>query len=417
MTADQPPGTNELQTALDDLGADIDLDREGVDVGFDQVTDNGMQFTEATIVKPVISRGDEPVGEVTKEVMLDGTHAVVTVQKRPECPNCQYIPTQEEDAITLTGRCIECNVLTCANCGTHCYTCDRPLCDHHSDGYGMMGEVLCPKHRQDIEREKEFSWKIQVWKQHLEEEDILLGHETEREIAFKELELDAEIKRYQMELEAEIERRQQELAEFEAKSQHLDRVRQQELERQRFEFDKVATMLEERRKATRLALDEEIERRQQELKEWEAQTDHEIAQAEQALKEREQQFTENKFEKEHEFDKEKFRKEHEFEREKFDREQTHKEAKFDKEHALNEKKHRTERDDKMAKRDIEQQKVGIKRKKAEVDAWVKKRRQKLREYKAKNQGEVSSSTDGPGWEELYDVKQGLEEMPQIEVKN
>ena len=399
MTANQNPAKKELQTALDDLGADIDLDRENVDVGFDQLTEDGMEFTEATIVKPVIARGDEPVGEVTKEVMLDGSHAIVTVQKRPECPNCKYIPTQEEDAITLTGRCIECNVLTCTNCGTHCFTCDRTLCDRHSDGYGMMGEVLCPKHRRDIEREEEVEWKMQIWQQHIEEEDVMLEHETNREIAFKELELDAEIQRERMELEAEIERRQQKLAEFEAKSQHLDRMKKQELEQQKHELNKVETVLEERRKATRLALDKEIERRQQSLKEWESQK-------KQALKEREQRFTENKFEKEHKFEKEKFR-----------REQTHKENKFEKQHALDERKHQTERDNKMAKRDIDQQKLEIKRKKEKVDAWVKKRRQKLREWKAKNQGSSKSGgSSSPNWDELLQVKQGLEQTPEIKVK-
>ena len=82
------PSTDEVQTVLDDVGADVDLEQEGVDIGFDLETRDGMEFTNATIVKPVIARRNEPVGEIQKEVMIDGNHAIVTVQKRPECPAC-----------------------------------------------------------------------------------------------------------------------------------------------------------------------------------------------------------------------------------------------------------------------------------------------------------------------------------------
>jgi DNA repair exonuclease SbcCD ATPase subunit len=420
MTHDQY--ANELQTALDDIGADVDIDDQDVDVGLEMQTDDAgvEEFIEATIIDPVSKDSGRPLGDITKEVMLDGTHAAITVQRRPQCPTCEYVPVGEESfPDLLTGICVECGSDTCPDCVSHCFSCNRKLCNKCSDGYGLEGEVLCQKHRQDIEREKKFQFSMQVWGKNLEEEDIFLEHETEREIAFKELELDAEIQREQMELEAEIERRQQQLAEFEAKSEHMDRVKQRELEEQQFELDKVQTMLEERRKATRLALDEEIERRQQDLEEFKAVAEQKINQAEQALKEREQQFEETKFDREHEFERHQFEKEHQLDRDKHDFER----EKFDKEHQLDRDKHETEREDKRAKRDLDQQKVDLKRKKAEVEEWVKKRGQKLKEYKAVTQGKkrgtdkranprkgLDGTSKGPSWQEMMEVTEGINRM-------
>ena len=431
MTHDQY--ANELQTALNDIGADVDIDDQDVDVGLDMQTDDAgvEEFIEATIVEPVSKDSGRALGDITKEVMLDGTHASINVQRRPQCPTCEYVPVADETfPDLLTGRCVECGNDTCPDCVSPCFSCNRKLCDECSDGYGLEGEVLCQKHRRDVEREKKFQYSMQVWDKNIEEEDIFLEHETEREITFKELELDAEIQRERMELEAEIERRQQQLAEFEAKSEHMDRIKQRELEEQQFELDKVQTMLEERRKATRLALDEEIERRKQNLEEYKAVAEQKIKQLEQALKEREQEFEETKFEKEHEFERHQFEKEHQldrdkhdFEREKFDREQQFKEEKFDKKHQLDRDKHETEREDKRAKRDLDQQKVDLKRKKAEVEEWVKKRSQKLKEYKAVTQGKkngtdkrasprkgLDGTSKGPSWQEMMKVTEGINRM-------
>jgi DNA repair exonuclease SbcCD ATPase subunit len=430
------PSTDEVQTVLDDLGADVDLEHEDVDVGFDFETRDGMEFTNATIVKPVIARRNEPVGEIEKEVMIDGHHAIVTVQKRPECPACSYIPTQEDEPITLTGRCVKCEQWTCPNCGADCFSCDQRLCRDHKDGYGMMGEVLCGKHRRDVEREKEAEWKAEFWERHIEEESVLLEHETQREIAFKELELDAEIQREQMELDAEIQRRQQKLAEFEAKSEHLDREKQRDLDEKQFKLDKAQTMLEEKREATRLALDEELERRQQNLKEWQAKADQSIAEAEQALEVREQEFKEEikrrqqdqeeyEFEKEREDDRYEFDEEHQLKRDEheLDREKHRHEADMDqRKHELDKRKHETEREDNRAERDLDQQKRDIERKKAEVDEWVKKRRQMLAEFKAvtqakngKNLSDGQTSGKKPSWEEIVKITQQLDEMKDIDI--
>ncbi|WP_049996360.1 hypothetical protein [Halococcus sediminicola] len=424
MTEHIPP--EEIEGKLDELGVDVDLSQQNVDVGFEDVSEDGMRFTEATIVKPVIAHRHEPVGEVREEVILDDRQIVLNVQKRPECPSCSYIPTQEEDSITLTGNCVVCEAPTCPNCGDDCFSCDQKLCRHHKDGYGIMGEVLCDKHRRDVEREKEAEWNLQ-WREMLlkEKKDL---RESEREM----------METVQgLRLEQEIERKKQEIAAFEAKSKHMDRQRQRELERDKHELDKAQTFLEEQRKHKRLALDEEIERREQALDEWETQKQKEIEVAEQALKQREQEFTEkkfdreqthkeDKFEKEHRFEKEKFRKEHQLDRDEFehDVEMDHREQDLD------ERKHETERDDKYAKRDIEQQKVQVKKEKQEVEAWVKKRRQKLREWKAKNGVKSKKppggngggpsgggSSSGPSWNDLAQMSDEMQDIPIIEVKN
>ena len=394
MSIDTTPTDDELQTVLDDLGAGVDLDQEGVDIGFELETRDGMEFTNATIVKPVIAQRNEPLGEVQKEVMVNGNHAIVTVQKRPECPSCGYVPTQEDEPISLTGRCVKCEQWTCPNCGADCFSCDQRLCRDHKDGYGMMGEVLCEKHRKDVEQEKEAEWKTEFWGRHIEEESVLLEHETHRKIAFKELDLDAELQREQMKLEAEIQRRQQKLAEFEAKSEHLDREKQRELEQQRFELDRTQTILEEKRKATRLALDEELERREQSLEEWQAHADQRIAEAEQALKVRKQEQEEYEYEMDRRDDR----------------------YEFDKEHEL-------ERKDKRREHELDQQKVEIQRKKQEVDEWVKKRRQKLNEFKALVQakkGESPSkgqkSEKKPPWKDLIKITQQLDQMEDAKIE-
>ena len=394
MSIDTTPTDDEIQTVLDDLGAGVDLDQEGVDIGFELETRDGMEFTNATIVKPVIAQRNEPLGEVQKEVMVNGNHAIVTVQKRPECPSCGYVPTQEDEPITLTGRCVKCEQWTCPNCGADCFSCDQRLCRDHKDGYGMMGEVLCEKHRKDVEQEKEAEWKTEFWGRHIEEESVLLEHETNRKIAFKELDLDAELQREQMKLEAEIQRRQQKLAEFEAKSEHLDREKQRELEQQRFELDRTQTILEEKRKATRLALDEELERREQSLEEWQAHADQRIAEAEQALKVRKQDQEEYEYEMDRRDDR----------------------YEFDKEHEL-------ERKDKRREHELDQQKVEIQRKKQEVDEWVKKRRQKLNEFKALVQakkGESPSkgqkSEKKPPWKDLIKITQQLDQMEDAKIE-
>jgi len=378
------PSTDEVQTVLDDLGADVDLEQEDVDVGFDLETRDGMEFTNATIVKPVIARRNEPVGEIRKEVMIDGHHAIVTVQKRPECPACSYIPTQEDEPITLTGRCVKCEQWTCPNCGADCFSCDQRLCRDHKDGYGMMGEVLCGKHRRDVEREKEAEWKAEFWERHIEE----------------------------------------------------DREKQRDLDEKQFKLDKAQTMLEEKREATRLALDEELERRQQNLKEWQAKADQSIAEAEQALEVREQEFKEEikrrqqdqeeyEFEKEREDDRYEFDEEHQLKRDEheLDREKHRHEADMDqRKHELDKRKHETEREDNRAERDLDQQKRDIERKKAEVDEWVKKRRQMLAEFKAvtqakngKNLSDGQTSGKKPSWEEIVKITQQLDEMEDIDI--
>ena len=37
------PSTDEVQTVLDDLGADVDLEQEGVDIGF-EIIEHGLNF-------------------------------------------------------------------------------------------------------------------------------------------------------------------------------------------------------------------------------------------------------------------------------------------------------------------------------------------------------------------------------------
>lgn len=404
MSIDTTPNDDQIQTVLDDLGADVDVYQEDVDVGFEFDTRDGMEVTNVTIVKPVIAPSNEPVGEVQKEVMANGDYFRITLQRRPECPACGYVPAQEGDPITLTGRCVKCGQWTCTNCGGNCFSCDQRLCRDHKDGYGMLGEVLCEKHRRDVEREKEAEWKSAFWERHIEEESVLLEHETHREIAFKELDLDAELQREQMVLDAEIKCRQQELAEFEAHSEHIDREKQRELDMQRHELDRTQMMLEESRKATRLALDVEIERQKQDLRDWKTRADQRIADAEQAFTEEMERREQGQEEYEYEMDRRDDRYE------------------FDKEHRLERNEHELEREKHRHKADLDQQKVDIQKKKHEVDKWEKKRRQKLKEFKAVVKAKTGETSSGrqtnekkPSWQDLVTVTQQLDKMEEARI--
>ena len=417
----------EIEELLADLGSETDLQKRidelnhDLDLALQDSTEEfgGEEVITGTLIEVVPHDSEKKLGDITREFMKDGVQYAITFQRRPQCPSCEYVPTAEGDNITLTGNCSECGSKTCSGCMVYCVSCqNKKLCDDCSRGYSDEGSPLCPDCRNDKEQEVEFEGDLTLWRQTLEEEDVLLGHETERAIKFKEMALDAEFQRQQMEHEQEIESRKQELAELEAEREHIDRQQKRKLEQQKHELDAAMRKSEEKRKLARLTLDQEIERRQQQLEEYETVLEQQRKDAKQALKEREQRFKEKESKRDHKLDKEKLRKKHDREMQKIDVDREKMRRKDDREH----RKLDIDAEDKRAKRDIEQQKTDIKRKNDKVENKIKKRKQKLAEWKAKNNGGGSSSSGKPpktrtesSWKEMKKITEELEKMKEPQV--
>lgn len=282
--------TDKLQKLLDDLGADVSLEDPNIDLDIDQRHGDSTSFIEVNVTKPVLAlQGEEPVDLHERRLLDDGSQFIINVSKRPRCPNCGYIPTQEGDSARLTGECGECGNYRCSNCSTECSVCNRLLCKYCSDGYPERaeGEVLCPKHRRDIERERKFEAQMQIWELDLREETQLLEEERKRDIAEKELVFDIEMQRKQQKLDEELQRRKQRLEEFKASSKHLDREAERRLEEKQMELDAAENRLEYELEVQKQELESEIKKRNQRLEEYETVTSQLLEARGQDLDERE----------------------------------------------------------------------------------------------------------------------------------
>lgn len=241
---------HKLQSLLDDLHGDVDLDDPDLELDIDNSNQSGVKVTELDITRPILADDNEQLVEINQDIQTgDGQILNVTVRKHEQCPNCNWTPSHpvehylemDMEPPEIKGRCRECGCLTCTDCQTRCNTCDRTMCSKCSDGYGSQEMVLCPKHREDVANERQIELSIDIWEQHREDEAMILEHETRREIAFRELEL-----QYR---EQELRRREQ------AHRERIDELKiwlqaQDQLTRQKLE-------------KYRIKIQEEIDRRQQ----------------------------------------------------------------------------------------------------------------------------------------------------------
>jgi hypothetical protein len=225
----------QVQEILEELGADVDLEsdaRSGVDdlEGFDDSRLDGVDVssTEVSVVKEYDPEtSSESPGDYTREFLLDsGSRVTVTVKKRPECPNCGYIPLQDDEPVSLPGECTECGVKVCPQCQNSCAACGTILCSGCTMGHGSNNETYCPICRQDVQDEVEHHRELEKaeMRQSLEK----MSHSQKMERLRFELEEWQKEKKQELEEVNEDHRRAMEM--FEARLEEWEK--KQELQRQ-----------------------------------------------------------------------------------------------------------------------------------------------------------------------------------------
>ncbi|QUJ71936.1 hypothetical protein [Haloarcula marismortui] len=273
VTVSRNSDREQVQEILDELGADVDLEediRSGVE-GLDEFDDSELagvdvSSTEVSIVKeydPEVS--SESPGDYTREFLLDsGSRVTVTIKKRPECPNCGYIPLQDDEPVSLTGECTECGTRVCPSCRNNCAACGTILCSGCTMGHGSVNETYCPICRQDVQDEVEHERELDKREQRrLERQD-----RVEQELNIRSQSHSEEMDRVDRALEERENRRSHELSK---ENKELERRRQEHSER----MDKLEHQLDEwkrKREDERKSLDAEHDRAMEmfeaQLKEW-----------------------------------------------------------------------------------------------------------------------------------------------------
>jgi len=263
----------QVQEILDELGADVDLEddvQRGVDdlEGFDDSQLDGVDVssTEVSVVKEYDPETEnESPGDYTREFLLDsGSRVTVTVKKRPQCPNCQYIPLQDDEPVSLTGECTECSIKVCPQCRNSCAACGTILCSGCTMGHGSNNETYCPICRQDVQDEVEHHRSLEVREQkRLERQDAV-----EQELSIRGQAHSEEMDRVDRALDERQNRRSYELSK---EDKALERRRQEHSER----MDELEHQLNEwqrKREDERKSLDAEHDRAMEmfeaQLKEW-----------------------------------------------------------------------------------------------------------------------------------------------------
>jgi len=222
----------EIQTALDDLGAEIDLSM--VDLQSAEVTPSSdevaMQTLEAVLVEPYTDEDGRTEDQTLSTVLDDGNQVVITVKKRPQCPSCYHIVSDPDESNNLAGVCSECGTQTCPQCKNTCSACGTILCPYCTTGHGLEGETYCTDCKTDVD------------------DDVAYKRETERE----KMEFDQLVEMQMNRLREEVERGRLEISQ--ATASH-----EMEMAEQRQAFEELI-------KKTRLEMDKELHEKDAKLK-------------------------------------------------------------------------------------------------------------------------------------------------------
>lgn len=220
-----------IQDTLDELGVDVEITPETeMEVEGKPETDDSevdLETREITIYKPYDpDTTQRTTNEKRKLLLQDGSQLVIRVHRRPRCPSCGYVPTQEGEPGHLTGRCVECNKQTCPRCKNTCETCGKILCPDHTKGHGLEDKTYCHVHAQDIEEEvqhrREKERREQSHKQKMDE----LEEERKKQKQMKELEIRQEKERDKMKRERKQEKFRRKIESEELKLQVLRMVQE-----------------------------------------------------------------------------------------------------------------------------------------------------------------------------------------------
>lgn len=278
----------ELNDLLDDIGIETESTiNNSISEENTHIDQDGIDFQKKEINRTIIAEDAEKVEDISETIVTGNKQVKINISARPKCPNCGYVPTQEDDNPRLKPRCSNCHTRTCSECFAECVKCERIVCKYCSQSYSGLEEnlTLCQKHADQARKIDEFEKEFRIWKTQLEKQVEIL----QEELHFKDLEFDRQLQQEKMEQELQIEELQQEA--------DLAKIAN---ERERIQLEEKKAELEDERERQRIALEEEIERRKRRLEEFEALAEarlneleskrsHEIELQEQALEEKKQQ--------------------------------------------------------------------------------------------------------------------------------
>lgn len=151
------PETSEAAQRIADLAVDLGLEPADIEA----ITDEPLPdtppadeptFTTSSAVRIQPIPHDTPeVGDYTAVEVTDWAQAEEIAKKRPTCPTCGFVPTEEDDPLCLPiRRCYQCATEVCPECGTECRACGKPMCDAHREGHGLDNEPLCAPHAAQV---------------------------------------------------------------------------------------------------------------------------------------------------------------------------------------------------------------------------------------------------------------------------
>lgn len=170
-----------LEELSDDLGLDGVRQEDTPETG-DGQQDLGIDFSTKHVVRYEPVAPESPaVGDYTEIHVRDDAHSEEVTKKRPQCPACGSILTDEDDPLHLPGKCWKCTTHVCPQCRTDCQACGRIMCQEHSSGHGAEGDALCPAHAQDVADELRHERNLDQRQQDLQELKFQLEHDLARQ--------------------------------------------------------------------------------------------------------------------------------------------------------------------------------------------------------------------------------------------
>jgi len=280
-----------IEEIIEEIGIEAESGIQSLDE-IDKIDDQEIDFRKKEINKTLLARDSETIEDVSETIVTDNQQIKINVSTRPKCPNCGYVPTQEDDNPRLKSRCSQCQSRTCSGCHTECGKCDRVLCKYCSQGFAGEEEhlTLCPEHADQARQIDEFEKQVDVWETQLEKQVQLIQQELE----FKDVEFDRKLQQQKMKQEIKIEELQQQT--------DLAKVAN---EQERLQIEEKKAELEDDRVRQKQQLEQEIKRRKQRLEEFEAQVDAELRSREQSLEELESEREHGLKVREHELEEKK----------------------------------------------------------------------------------------------------------------
>lgn len=167
---------DELGVAPEEISNTYGEDEPQKTVDIDLTTQSIVRF------EPV-APGSPEVGDYTETVAVGTQQLKKIIKKRPQCPTCGYILTEEHDPLHLPGKCYECEAWVCPECRSDCAACRRSMCPDHTGGHGLEAEPLCPAHAEQVEREQHHRRALDTRQDDRQTEQLRLDHARKQQTA------------------------------------------------------------------------------------------------------------------------------------------------------------------------------------------------------------------------------------------